>query len=626
MDEDVKDNNTDDIKPENETPVNNEPDEKESDEEKKIEANAEVVTEPDTKAEQITPNDTPVTTPIAKAKKSSKKNIIIFSIIGAILIAGIVFAIIFLLNKKNPVANVTKTTSLVTSIYKPGKDDPEISTNAITTATWFDYQSISDLELFSGLEAFYGESWDVSLTPDYYIIGSDDGRDIVLANVECMTWCGSGTGIYIFLEDTENSSYTLLAQHSLTAFSDGKYIGPALSSSVKINADEAYSDIAYQESISVNGATLTDTTSKVDFIYSDFLTYDISILSTYAETDFGDLMLSRNVYSLSSGIESQSFILVRPNGTALNYQLKPNISDDQGVPKITWDNGINSEGLYRNSGTESCGSASSLNILTSGFEDLEQTGKTESGEAVYEFTNINNPTLLHFYNNYVETRSKYTTDTIISLQEFMDNHSIFAYKDALDRYIVFSSTKYGPAVECGKPVIYLYPTTTTYVSVKVGANITVSEPEYKNGWNVIAKPNGQLIIGNKIYDSLFWEGIGDGNYPAINRGFVVAQKDLLPTIDSQLKQLGLNDKEASDFKEFWIPKLPKTPYVRLTWLGTNEMNDLAPLKVYPKPDTMIRIFLDFEGLNEKVDIPTQKLSSVERKGFTLVEWGGLLVK
>lgn len=626
MDEEIKDNDIDEIKTEDETTVNNESDEPESKEEKNIEANAEVVTEHTTKTEQTITDNTPTTPLITPSKKSPKKNIIIFSIIGVILIAGIVFAIIFLLNKKNTVANVTKTTSLVTSIYKPGKDDPKLSTNSITTATWFDHQPISDLELFSGLEAFYGESWDVSMTPKYYLIGTDNGRNIVLANVACMMFCGSGTGIYIFLEDTENNTYDLLAQHSLTAFSDGKYIGPALSSIVSINAEEAYSDIAYQETINVNGATLTNTSSKIDFIYSDFLTYNISILSKYAETNFGDLMLSRSVYSLSSGVESQSFILTRPNGTALYYQLIPKISDDQGIPNVTWDNDIASEGLYRYNGTEGCGTAQSLNILTSGFEDLAQTGTTQSGEAVYEFTNINNPTLLHFYNSYVNTRSQYTTDTIISLEEFINNHGVFMYKDALNRYIIFSSAKYGPSVECGKPVIYLYPTSTTFVSVKVGANVTISEPEYKNGWNVIAKPNGKLIIGDKTYDSLFWEGQGNGNYPIIDRGFVVAQKDLLTTIDSQLKQLGLNDKEASDFKEFWIQKLPTTPYVRLTWLGTNEMNILAPLKVYPKPDTMIRIFLDFEGLNEKVDIPAQKLTSIERKGFTLVEWGGLLVK
>ena len=72
--------------------------------------------------------------------------------------------------------------------------------------------------------------------------------------------------------------------------------------------------------------------------------------------------------------------------------------------------------------------------------------------------------------------------------------------------------------------------------------------------------------------------------------------------------------------------MPSTPYVRLTWFGTQQLNALAPLYVTPKPDTMIRIFLDFEGLKNPTQIKPQTLSAIPRKGFTLVEWGGLLRK
>jgi hypothetical protein len=111
-----------------------------------------------------------------------------------------------------------------------------------------------------------------------------------------------------------------------------------------------------------------------------------------------------------------------------------------------------------------------------------------------------------------------------------------------------------------------------------------------------------------------------------NYGVVVAQKDLISTLKSQLKSLGLNSKESADFLDFWTNKLPVTPYIRLTWLGTKEMNQLAPLSVVPSPDTTIRIFLDFAGLNQPVKLIPQKLTSSPRFGFTLVEWGGLLVK
>ena len=53
------------------------------------------------------------------------------------------------------------------------------------------------------------------------------------------------------------------------------------------------------------------------------------------------------------------------------------------------------------------------------------------------------------------------------------------------------------------------------------------------------------------------------------------------------------------------------------------LEKLAPLYISPLPDTRIRVFLDMEGLSSHVQLPAQRLSSVERQGFTVVEWGGL---
>ena len=46
------------------------------------------------------------------------------------------------------------------------------------------------------------------------------------------------------------------------------------------------------------------------------------------------------------------------------------------------------------------------------------------------------------------------------------------------------------------------------------------------------------------------------------------------------------------------------------------------LNVTPKPDSMIRVFLSIKKLDAPTNIKEQKLLSNERKGFTLVEWGG----
>ena len=51
-----------------------------------------------------------------------------------------------------------------------------------------------------------------------------------------------------------------------------------------------------------------------------------------------------------------------------------------------------------------------------------------------------------------------------------------------------------------------------------------------------------------------------------------------------------------------------------------------PLEVNPKPDTVIRVLMIYKPLNKKIKVKEQKIITPERKGFTLVEWGGTELK
>ena len=46
------------------------------------------------------------------------------------------------------------------------------------------------------------------------------------------------------------------------------------------------------------------------------------------------------------------------------------------------------------------------------------------------------------------------------------------------------------------------------------------------------------------------------------------------------------------------------------------------MEVSPKPDTLIRIFLSIKKIDAPMEIKEQKLEHNERKGYTVVEWGG----
>ena len=174
--------------------------------------------------------------------------------------------------------------------------------------------------------------------------------------------------------------------------------------------------------------------------------------------------------------------------------------------------------------------------------------------------------------------------------------------------------------------MYLYPTTQTPFKVAVGADITKSEPTYDNGWSGVANPNGELSVKGQTFPYLFWEGRGLGVYPKVNFGRLVSTQNAKAEISSDLKKMSLSDKEIADFNNFWLPKMPSSKYIRLSWLTNSDLDKLAPLSISPKPDSVIRVFLDFAGYNEPISLNSQTLPKFTRTGFTAVEWGGLLKK
>jgi hypothetical protein len=180
-----------------------------------------------------------------------------------------------------------------------------------------------------------------------------------------------------------------------------------------------------------------------------------------------------------------------------------------------------------------------------------------------------------------------------------------------------------------KPIIYLYPKKPIDISIQINmknSNInkfTVVYPKFNkenNTWNVHAKPNGDIIINDRTYPYLFWEAqsyVSD----EINEGFIVKDEDSEKFLEEKLKILGLNDKESTDFITFWLPILLANKLSVCTF-QSKEYYENFELKIEPKPDSLIRIFLVIKKLKAPINIKEQKLEKIERKGYTVVEWGG----
>lgn len=181
-----------------------------------------------------------------------------------------------------------------------------------------------------------------------------------------------------------------------------------------------------------------------------------------------------------------------------------------------------------------------------------------------------------------------------------------------------------------KPIIYLYPTEESEVSVKLlkDEDLTCSYPKYTNKWSVLAKPNGDLkdLNTNRNLYSLYYESKCNTKFQVQNYGFIVKGEDTIEFLEEKLDILGLTEREAEEFIIYWLPKLETNKYNYIRFATLEEINENMPLEINPKPDTIIRILMTFKGLENPIYVEEQELTTPERNGFVAVEWGGTEIK
>ncbi len=180
-----------------------------------------------------------------------------------------------------------------------------------------------------------------------------------------------------------------------------------------------------------------------------------------------------------------------------------------------------------------------------------------------------------------------------------------------------------------KPIIYLYPEQTQEISVKLVNNeiVTTSYPKYDKEWKVIANPDGSLkdIDSNRNLYALYWEGNINSNVND-KEGFIVKREDSIQFLEEKLAILGLNEREAEEFIVYWLPQLEANEYNFIRFATEEEINNIMPLEVNPKPDSIIRVYMQFKAVNKNYNCEEQILEQQKRNGYTLIEWGGIKLK
>ncbi|HQM02598.1 MAG TPA: dockerin type I domain-containing protein [Ruminococcus flavefaciens] len=177
-----------------------------------------------------------------------------------------------------------------------------------------------------------------------------------------------------------------------------------------------------------------------------------------------------------------------------------------------------------------------------------------------------------------------------------------------------------------KPVIYLYPERETDVHVELElteSELNTTYPKYDNGWDVTAYPDGMLL--NKADGShhkyLFWDAVNCRTRFDFSRGFCVAGSDTESFLKEKLTYMGLNEQEMNEFIVYWLPLMEHNAYNLISFQGDAYTNS-AKLKITPTPDSECRVFMAYVPLENAVAIEPQQLETFERKGFSVVEWGG----
>lgn len=178
-----------------------------------------------------------------------------------------------------------------------------------------------------------------------------------------------------------------------------------------------------------------------------------------------------------------------------------------------------------------------------------------------------------------------------------------------------------------KPANYFYPEEKTQIQfdVKPRGKFVYTLPEYKQGgWNFTAFPDGTLIHQGKNYPYIYWEAaIPNELIQKPEEGYVVEYNDIKSQLSQILPEIGLNNKESGDFIEYWTNQLPEKKYYFIGIIPQSEIDSLAPVYINPKPDSILRVSLYFEPLNEKISIKAPQLKNFVREGYSMIEWGGI---
>jgi hypothetical protein len=193
--------------------------------------------------------------------------------------------------------------------------------------------------------------------------------------------------------------------------------------------------------------------------------------------------------------------------------------------------------------------------------------------------------------------------------------------------LIFHRNYYYPeGIMVDKPVIYFHTSEerTFDLSVKPAGNFTFVYPEMKDSWKGAAKPNGEIAIEGVNYPYLFWESSQQYSFHYEGNGYKVEKPDIVSFLHKKLTELGLNQREQTDFITYWGPKLAANESSFVQFSVDESCGKFAEMNCIPRPESVRRVYIQIAKWDPYFEMYLKDVafSPVQPGNWYLIEWGG----
>jgi len=212
------------------------------------------------------------------------------------------------------------------------------------------------------------------------------------------------------------------------------------------------------------------------------------------------------------------------------------------------------------------------------------------------------------------------------------------YSQANKFEININAKEFFVRVQLEKPVIYFYSTkpTQTTITLHQKGDLSFTYPKYKDSWKIETQDNGNIknLKTGKIHPYLFWEA-NQTDLDFVRKGktiegYIIKTDTVVQFLENQLTNLGLNERESTDFITYWAPRLMQKEFATIQFsVGKDYESVFGGIESSTKLDYQLRIGMLYEISELKPSIQVVQPKSIlseKRHGFSLVEWGGIELK